>query len=159
MNFSRVEWDTQVIDGKYVKVPDKPEFNWVWSPQGVVDMHRPEMWGVVIFQQDSALAPNLPADFHWDLRETAHAIYYAQKEFFKKNNRWATSLKELKVDVPKDQEASLKKTLMGWNATIAPSAQPPEGAVIPEAHIRDDAYFWFTSRRAKLSGDSTSHSE
>jgi hypothetical protein len=122
-------------------------------------MHRPEMWGLVIFQKDSALAPGLPSDFRWDLRETAHAIYYAQKDYFKKNNRWATSLKELKLDVPRDQEASIKKTLMGWNATIAPSTKPLEGAVIPEVHIRDDAYLWFTSRRAKPSADSTSHSE
>jgi hypothetical protein len=159
MNFSRVEWDTQVIDGRYVKVPDKPAFNWVWSPQGVVDMHRPEMWGLVIFQKDSTMAAGLPSDFRWDLRETAHAIYYAQKDYFKKNNRWGTSLKELKLDVPKDQETSIKKTLMGWNATIAPSAAPQGSAVIPEVHIRDDAYLWFTSRRAKLSSDSTSRSE
>jgi hypothetical protein len=52
LNFSRVEWTHQVVDGKYVKVPKekKPEDNWVWSPQGVVDMHRPERWGRVEFR-------------------------------------------------------------------------------------------------------------
>ena len=34
-NFSRVEW----------KVGQKKEDNWVWSPQGVVNMHIPEKWG------------------------------------------------------------------------------------------------------------------
>ncbi len=29
---------------------EHPEDNWVWSPQGVVDMHRPEKWGEVIFE-------------------------------------------------------------------------------------------------------------
>lgn len=49
INFSRVEWQVQVVDGRYVKVPDTPEDNWVWSPQGVIDMHQPEQWGFVEF--------------------------------------------------------------------------------------------------------------
>lgn len=51
VNFSRVQWTHRIVDGKYVKVPkaEKPEDNWVWSPQGVVDMHRPEKWGRVTF--------------------------------------------------------------------------------------------------------------
>jgi hypothetical protein len=49
VNFSRVEWLTDIVDGKYVKVPGKPEDNWVWSPQGLIDMHIPEYWGYVRF--------------------------------------------------------------------------------------------------------------
>jgi hypothetical protein len=49
MNFSRVEWQVRVVDGKYEKVPGTKEDNWVWSPQGVVNMHVPEKWGVVRF--------------------------------------------------------------------------------------------------------------
>ena len=43
--------------GEYRKVIDpasgRPtrEHNWVWSPQGVIDMHRPERWGVVEFRR------------------------------------------------------------------------------------------------------------
>jgi hypothetical protein len=48
INFSRVEWTWNIEDGKYVKV-SKPEDNWVWTPQGVVDMHRPERWGYLKF--------------------------------------------------------------------------------------------------------------
>ena len=48
LNFSRVEWKVRVTDGKYEKLPGK-EDNCVWSPQGVVDMHRPEHWGRVRF--------------------------------------------------------------------------------------------------------------
>jgi hypothetical protein len=43
------EWLTDIVDGKYVKVPGKPEDNWVWSPQGLIDMHVPEHWGYVHF--------------------------------------------------------------------------------------------------------------
>ena len=51
LGFSRVEWLVNIVDGKYQKVPREqhPEDNWVWSPQGVIDMHRPERWGYVQF--------------------------------------------------------------------------------------------------------------
>jgi Carbohydrate family 9 binding domain-like len=48
INFSRVEWRVKVVDGKYEKLPG-PEDNWVWSPQGVIDMHVPDKWGIVHF--------------------------------------------------------------------------------------------------------------
>jgi len=55
VNFSRVEWDLRVENGAYVKVLDpatgRPlaEHNWVWSPQGAVNMHLPERWGFLEF--------------------------------------------------------------------------------------------------------------
>ena len=50
VNFSRVEWDLEVVDGKYRKVEGKPEYNWVWTPQHQINMHAPEHWGFVEFQ-------------------------------------------------------------------------------------------------------------
>jgi hypothetical protein len=51
INFSRVEWTYEIVDGKYRKIPrdQKPEDNWVWSPQGIIDMHQPEQWGFLNF--------------------------------------------------------------------------------------------------------------
>src|SRR5262245_54760752 len=59
INFSRVEWrvstNSAATNGiAYEKVSGSSEDNWVWSPQGVVDMHRPEMWGLVQFTRQSA---------------------------------------------------------------------------------------------------------
>lgn len=57
MGFSRVQWQTEIINGKYNKVinpeTNKPfhENNWVWSPQGVIAMHQPETWGIVQFSK------------------------------------------------------------------------------------------------------------
>jgi hypothetical protein len=49
INFSRVEWKTAAAGRfTYDKLPGR-EDNWVWSPQGVVDMHRPDKWGYVRF--------------------------------------------------------------------------------------------------------------
>lgn len=39
-NFSRVEW----------KAGQSKEDNWVWSPQGVINMHVPEHWGYLNFR-------------------------------------------------------------------------------------------------------------
>jgi len=55
INFSRVQWDTEIVNGQYEKKinPETgksfPEHNWVWCPQGKIDMHIPEMWGYVTF--------------------------------------------------------------------------------------------------------------
>ena len=54
VNFSRVEWQTDTTGGVYAKRKDAtgralPEDNWVWSPQGVINMHVPARWGVVRF--------------------------------------------------------------------------------------------------------------
>ena len=60
VNFSRVQWQLEVVDGVYRKLADPdtgeplPEDNWVWSPQGAVNMHMPEMWGVVEFSDRQA---------------------------------------------------------------------------------------------------------
>ena len=48
VNFSRVHWETEVVNGEYVKT-DRPEYNWVWSPQGLIYMHMPDLWGLVQF--------------------------------------------------------------------------------------------------------------
>lgn len=45
MNFSRVEWRSRPD----ARLKTEKEDNWVWSPQGVIDMHRPERWGYVRF--------------------------------------------------------------------------------------------------------------
>jgi Carbohydrate family 9 binding domain-like len=55
INFSRVEWRVRTVDGTYRKEPRRPatrhpEDNWVWSPQGEVDMHIPSRWGRVTFE-------------------------------------------------------------------------------------------------------------
>ncbi len=42
INFSRVEW----------KAGQAREDNWVWSPQGLIDMHVPERWGYLHFVKD-----------------------------------------------------------------------------------------------------------
>ncbi|WP_225865573.1 carbohydrate-binding family 9-like protein [Dyadobacter aurulentus] len=57
INFSRVNWQHEISeDGKYSRKRDPetgkiiPEYNWVWSPQGIINMHYPEYWGFLHFK-------------------------------------------------------------------------------------------------------------
>jgi len=67
MNFSRVNWDFDLEDGQYRRKKDSlgrylPEYNWVWSPQGVINMHQPEHWGYVYFADEPTDTVALPVD-------------------------------------------------------------------------------------------------
>jgi Carbohydrate family 9 binding domain-like len=92
INFSRVEWDVEVAGGTYRKVPKRPEHNWVWSPQGVIDMHRPERWGILQFSSDPPGTTELRPDPAQSARVYLHRVYYAQREYRKRYHAFAPSL-------------------------------------------------------------------
>ncbi|MFW6042789.1 MAG: carbohydrate-binding family 9-like protein [Marinilabiliaceae bacterium] len=104
VNFSRLQWHTNIENGEYVKEKDPgtgnplPEENWVWSPQGVVDMHRPETWGFVQFSRK--LAGKGEDEFRFDKAELVkwelRNLYFAQRRFRAGNERYARSFDELK---------------------------------------------------------------
>jgi hypothetical protein len=89
VNFSRVEWQHELNEGKYRRVPKTKEDNWVWSPQGKVNMHLPEHWGYVQFAE-KATGP-VPADPAWETRMALQAYYQKQVNFRRANKRWATA--------------------------------------------------------------------
>lgn len=104
INFSRVEWLTEVKDGKYVKLKDAngkslPEHNWVWSPQGVVNMHFPERWGYLFFSKpnEGVAAKKYSIPESEDLKKYLWHVYYLQKEYLQKNKSYATNLNQLGI--------------------------------------------------------------
>lgn len=113
VNFSRVEWLTDIVDGKYVKVKGKPEDNWVWSPQHAIDMHRPEFWGYVQFTSKPPGTVRFERDPAWPARMRLMAVYEAQKVFFGREKRWASTLEELKLSSPSVRMVLVDK---GWEA-------------------------------------------
>jgi eukaryotic-like serine/threonine-protein kinase len=52
LNFSRVQWEHEVVGDAYVKVPDTREDNWVWSAQHAINMHLPRRWGLMEFTKE-----------------------------------------------------------------------------------------------------------
>ena len=107
INFSRVEWKTEVKDGKYQKQINPatnksyPEDNWVWSPQGVVNMHYPEMWGYVQFSTEKAGTEKISfvekkeEKAKWYLRQ----IYYYEKKYLQENGDYTNSFEALGITV------------------------------------------------------------
>jgi hypothetical protein len=94
-NFSRVQWQHQIVNGVYQKIPQTPEHNWVWSPQGIIDMHRPERWGYVQFSTATPHTATFHPDPTEDVRDLLMLIYHNQKGFFDQNQYWAASFGEL----------------------------------------------------------------
>ncbi len=107
VNFSRVEWQTEVEDGEYTKVLDPesgkplPEDNWVWSPQGLINMHYPEMWGFVQFstvsvgEGENAFVVNPEEDAKWALRQ----VYYAQRTYQMQYGEYTAQYDRLELEV------------------------------------------------------------
>lgn len=119
INFSRVEWRVTTAAGAYHKVPKTPEDNWVWSPQGVIDMHRPEMWGTVLFSRDPqttpAASPPLPGK---SARDVALDFYYAQLDFHRSHRRWAETYSELSWSAPSDTAPQFHSSADGYTFSI-----------------------------------------
>jgi hypothetical protein len=105
INFSRVEWHMDVTDGHYRKSVDPtsgkplPEDNWVWSPQGLIAMHYPEMWGVVQFTDavagsaDTPFAPDPSDPARWQFRR----LFYAERNFNSRTGRFTSNLADLNL--------------------------------------------------------------
>lgn len=116
INFSRVEWDTEVADGKYRKT-SKVEHNWVWSPQGLIDMHRPERWGYLQFSTAKPGTAAFKPDADWDIRDALHRAYYAQRNYHKEHGKYA-SVADLGLKLPAGRlelEATRNSYELTWN--------------------------------------------
>jgi hypothetical protein len=103
INFSRVEWDTKVVNGKYEKLKGEngrnlPEHNWSWSPQGLIAMHCPERWGYLQFTKGDAGDKTFTLPYAEKQKEYLWLVYYKQKEWFKKHKAYAVTLDELGID-------------------------------------------------------------
>jgi hypothetical protein len=95
VNFSRVEWRHEIVQGRYQKVKGLKEDNWVWSPQGVIDMHQPEMWGYVQFSTAKPGTAKFRPDEAGPAKLLLYRIYQAQRAYHKTHKRWAADLKTL----------------------------------------------------------------
>ena len=103
INFSRVEWDRDVRDGQYVVRTNPgtgrrlPEHNWVWSPQGIIDMHAPEKWGYLQFSAHDGGADTVafvvPADA--GAREILWMIYEKEQKYLQQHGQYAETFRKL----------------------------------------------------------------
>jgi len=108
INFSRVQWLVDCKEGTYCKRMNQdmnapyPEDNWVWSPTGIINMHYPELWGFVFFnnniigtETDSDKTYSIPQDekIKWQLR----TLYYAEHKYKDEHGHFTSDLSLLTV--------------------------------------------------------------
>ncbi len=143
INFSRVEWDTEIVEGKYRKIAGRKEHNWVWSPQGVIDMHRPERWGYLEFSTAAPGSVAFRPDPAHAARDVLHRIYYAQRAYRDKHGRWAKTLDALGLaDLGHPSLIGLpvlETTASLYEAHV--TLRRPDAA-LRQWHIRSDARVW-----------------
>jgi hypothetical protein len=143
VNFSRVEWTVDVAGQAYRKRPGLAEANWVWSPQGTIDMHKPECWGYVQFNTGDPAQTPFRRDPSWPARVALMTLYYAQHDFHERTKAWAGDLDALKLSGASwdglTGAPALRKTVEGYEAS-AELAQP--GARPKRWHIRQDSKIW-----------------
>ncbi|OXA90411.1 carbohydrate-binding family 9-like protein [Flavobacterium hercynium] len=126
VNFSRVNWEHTIINGSYERKKDAngkflPEYNWVWSPMDVINMHEPEKWGYVYFSskegKDTFTIPQ-EEKVRWEL----YSLYRAQKQYFEKHKVWAKSIASLTKESISVDNKILKPTLEnhagGYNISV-----------------------------------------
>lgn len=130
VNFSRVEYQVEVKQGRYEKVKDArtgkplPEDNWVWAPTGLINIHYPEMWGYIEFSDRNVgegkevftIRPEEEAK--WALRQ----LYYKEKTYFLNHGQYTDKISELGLDGVQAKgykwPPQIRLTWNGWEAML-----------------------------------------
>lgn len=152
MNFSRVQWTTDIQDGKYVKVPiqgeDKiREYNWVWAPTGVINIHMPEYWGFVQISDkvagtgETPFVKNQDDEIKWLLRN----LYYRQNEFAATFGAYASSVADLKLEELGVSAEQAKQIKLHTTPSMYEITLPAANGKI--WHIRQDGLVWSDSSK------------
>lgn len=139
VNASRVQWRLDVVEGRYEKRPKTPEDNWVWAPQGKVDMHQPERWAVLEFVGERPTG-RVPADPHEPHRRAVMEAYHAMKKFEKIHRRWALDEEELSSVLDRRLNGFLRVeiTERGWEVRLplTSAVRGPEMVVSQDSRVR-----------------------
>jgi hypothetical protein len=149
INFSRVEWHTDIVEGRYVKRTNGetkkplPEDNWVWSPQGAVNMHMPERWGVMQFSDLAAGAgtARFVEDQNDRVKWALRQLYYRQRKYRAANKRYASDLAMLQADNIRVEGLTFAPKLQVTDSLYEITASGFNGAVL---HLRQDGKVWIT---------------
>ncbi|WP_233993701.1 carbohydrate-binding family 9-like protein [Salinibacter altiplanensis] len=150
LNFSRVQWPTTVVEGRYEKDIDTteahPEGNWVWSPQGAIDMHRPEHWGIVQFadaEVGTAAAVSVDERPNRRIKAALRRLYHRQRAHHDEHGTYATALSALNASDVQLPERDFAPTLRTTQTMYEISAPGVEGTTV---HIRQDGRVWVTGK-------------
>ena len=157
VNFSRVQWQTDIVNGEYVKRTDPetgenlPEDNWSWSPQGLINMHYPEMWGFVQFSDHPAGTDG--NEFEWksdeDYKWLLRKLYYRQIDHKEAHGSYTSSGEDLEYSelyrqLISDTNNPSKLTINVLDNYYLMRLIPEESGYI--FYIRDDSKVWMVEK-------------
>jgi hypothetical protein len=149
VNFSRVEWQVDVTEGRYAKrlkpgaKDPLPEDNWVWSPQGAINMHMPERWGYVQFSSMRAGSGTEPfvEDPNERVKWALRRLYYRQRRFRAANGGYATTLGALGAADIRIDGVDFRPVIHATPSLYEITANGFGRAVV---HITQDGRVWLT---------------
>ena len=116
------------------------EDNWVWSPQGVIDMHRPERWGYVQFSTAATGQAAFRPDPTGPARDLLMSVYEAENRFFQKEKRWTDSLEALGLSgaaLKPGGSVAIRLTEKGYAAAVPLEAR--DGQKNRRMTVREDS--------------------
>ena len=132
-------------DGTYARRVDPDtgsryrEDNWVWSPQGAIDMHMPERWGYVRFAgpSDTLVSANVDPDeqVKWPLRR----LYYRMQVYRRAHGRYPLTLRALDAADITVAGIEFRPTLQVTDSMFEISAPGASGTLV---RIRQDGRVW-----------------
>ena len=145
VNFSRVHWQLE-IDAEsttYTRIGTSgDEENWVWSPQGLISMHYPEMWGFVQFSDQvagvatEAFGWNPVEDAKWALRQ----VYYRERAHRDKHGRYTDRFDELDMPPKSLDGYTWPPQLVATSSTFTASIR--DARETHAVHLRQDGRVW-----------------
>ena len=151
VNFSRVQWQLDERGGRYVKRTDPatgkplPEDNWVWSPQGAINMHMPERWGTVQFSDAAAgaAATRFVEDRNERVKWALRRLYYRQQAYRQTHGRYAADLTQINVRDIHVEGLAFAPSIQVTESSYELQAPGFEGVIV---HLRHDGRTWVRAR-------------
>ena len=130
INFSRVEWNHEIINGKYQRKKENnaylKEYNWVWSNQKVINMHEPEKWGFLQFtEEESSGKVTFIKDKDLQIKQAIYALFrktrFYDLKYLLENEKDFSKDIEVTYSKEKPLKITFYKTKSGFEYTLKSS--------------------------------------
>ena len=129
LGFSRVEWQTQNVNGKTERKQNEageflPEYNWTCPATGKINMHMPERWNYLYFSNKPAGTDSFRYPANHNIEKLLWAMFYAQGEQFESTETYFNRLEQFGLSkedlalLPDDAEIALEATTRKFEITV-----------------------------------------
>ena len=129
LGFSRVEWQTQNVNGRTERKQNEageylPEYNWTCPATGKINMHMPERWNYLYFSDKPAGTDSFRYPTNHNIEKLLWAIFYAQGEHFDSTGNYFSKIEQLGLSkedyslLPEGAEIIMETTARKFEVTV-----------------------------------------